>query len=56
MNELVKEYLWVEKYRPQNIGDCVLPKSIKKTFEDIVSSGNHRIFYCLERLDVERPQ
>ena len=39
MNELVKEYLWVEKYRPQNIEDCILPKSIKKTFEDIISSG-----------------
>ena len=37
--ELVKEFLWVEKYRPQTIEDCILPKSIKSTFEDIVSSG-----------------
>jgi DNA polymerase III delta prime subunit len=34
------EFLWVEKYRPQKIRDCVLPKSIKKTFEDIVKGGD----------------
>lgn len=39
LNELVKEYLWVEKYRPQTIEECVLPNMIKKTFEDMVSSG-----------------
>ena len=33
------EYLWVEKYRPQKIDDCVLPESIKKTFKDMVDSG-----------------
>jgi len=35
----VNEFLWVEKYRPQLIQDCILPKSIKKTFEDIVNGG-----------------
>ena len=35
----VKEYLWVEKYRPQKIDDCVLPAHIKKTFHDIIDSG-----------------
>ena len=33
------EYLWVEKYRPRTIDDCVLPESIKKTFKDMVDSG-----------------
>ena len=33
------EYLWVEKYRPRKIDDCVLPASIKKTFMDMVESG-----------------
>ena len=32
-------YLWVEKYRPQRIEDCILPESIKDTFEDMVKSG-----------------
>ena len=34
-----KQYLWVEKYRPQTTQECILPKDIKKTFEDIVTSG-----------------
>lgn len=29
----------VEKYRPQKIADCVLPKAIKSTFEGIVQTG-----------------
>ena len=29
------EFLWVEKYRPKTIEDCVLPADIKKTFFDI---------------------
>ena len=29
------EFLWVEKYRPRNIEDCVLPADIKQTFFDI---------------------
>jgi DNA polymerase III delta prime subunit len=29
----------VEKYRPQKIVDCVLPKAIKSTFEGIVQTG-----------------
>ena len=35
----MNEFLWVEKYRPQLIQDCILPNSIKKTFEDIVNGG-----------------
>ncbi len=35
----MNEFLWVEKYRPQLIQDCILPDSIKKTFEDIVNGG-----------------
>ena len=33
------EFLWVEKYRPKTIDDCILPKSIKKTFAEFVNSG-----------------
>tara|TARA_B100001093_G_scaffold516050_1_gene593898 strand:- start:1173 stop:2108 length:936 start_codon:yes stop_codon:yes gene_type:complete len=35
----VNEFLWVEKYRPKTIDDCVLPAHIKKTFKDIVNGG-----------------
>jgi len=34
------QVLWVEKYRPTKIEDCILPESIKKTFRDIVASGD----------------
>jgi len=29
------DFLWVEKYRPRTIDDCVLPTDIKQTFFDI---------------------
>ena len=31
--------LWVEKYRPTKIEDCILPDEIKTTFQSIVDSG-----------------
>jgi DNA polymerase III delta prime subunit len=34
-----EQYLWVEKYRPQKIDDCVLPESLKNTFKEFISSG-----------------
>ena len=33
------EFLWVEKYRPKTIEDCILPENIKKTFQDFLSKG-----------------
>ena len=33
------EFLWVEKYRPKTIEDCILPASTKKTFKDFVERG-----------------
>jgi DNA polymerase III delta prime subunit len=34
-----EQYLWVEKYRPKTIDECVLPESLKKTFKEFVSTG-----------------
>ena len=34
MNEL-----WVEKYRPQTIQECILPEHLKSTFQEIVDTG-----------------
>lgn len=39
MNTDQTNYLWVEKYRPQTIEDCILPDSTKSTFQEIVDSG-----------------
>jgi len=33
------EFLWVEKYRPKTIEDCILPNDIKKTFQDFLDRG-----------------
>jgi DNA polymerase III delta prime subunit len=35
----VEEFLFVEKYRPKIIEDCVLPKTLKDTFQSIVDKG-----------------
>jgi DNA polymerase III delta prime subunit len=33
------EFLWVERYRPKTIEDCILPENIKKTFTDFLNKG-----------------
>jgi DNA polymerase III delta prime subunit len=33
------QFLWVEKYRPKTIEECILPKQLKDTFQQIVDSG-----------------
>ena len=33
------DFLWVEKYRPKTIDDCILPDTIKKTFQDFLGAG-----------------
>ena len=34
-----EEFLWVEKYRPRNISNCVLPLETKKIFVDFVNNN-----------------
>ncbi len=34
-----ENFLWVEKYRPKTIEECVLPVSLKSTFSDMVAKG-----------------
>jgi len=36
---MTNEFIWVEKYRPKTIDECILPESIKKTFRDFLSQG-----------------
>jgi DNA polymerase III delta prime subunit len=36
---MTSEFLFVEKYRPQVIDDCILPDDIKKTFNGFVAKG-----------------
>jgi len=34
-----EQFLWVEKYRPKKIEDCILPDNLKKTFSEFVKNG-----------------
>lgn len=47
-----EEFLWEEKYRPQSVDECILPKEIKNIFKDYLSkqqiptfllSGSHGV-------------
>jgi DNA polymerase III delta prime subunit len=31
------QFLWVEKYRPHNIKDCILPEDVKTTFQQFIA-------------------
>jgi replication-associated recombination protein RarA len=33
------QFLWVEKYRPKTIDECILPDNLKTTFKEFISSG-----------------
>jgi len=35
----MSDFLWVEKYRPQKIEDCILPETTKKTFQEFLDKG-----------------
>jgi len=35
----MSDFIWVEKYRPKTIEDCILPENIKKTFRDFLNKG-----------------
>jgi DNA polymerase III delta prime subunit len=33
------EYLWVEKFRPRNLNDCILPEEQKRVFKEFIEKG-----------------
>ena len=35
-----EEFLWVEKYRPKTIDECILPDGLKETFRAFVAQNN----------------
>ena len=35
----MNDFLWVEKYRPQTIEDCILPEDLKQTFDSFLEQG-----------------
>lgn len=37
---ITEQFLWVEKYRPKKIEDCILPKAIKTSAQAFVAQGD----------------
>jgi len=35
----MSNFIWVEKYRPKTIEDCILPEATKKTFQEFLNKG-----------------
>ena len=35
----MSDFIWVEKYRPKTIDECILPDNIKKTFKEFLNKG-----------------
>ena len=35
-----ENFLWVEKYRPSTVQDCILPTELKSTFQEFVDQSN----------------
>ena len=35
----MSDFIWVEKYRPKKIEECILPENIKKTFKEFLNKG-----------------
>ena len=35
----MSDFIWVEKYRPKTIEECILPEQTKKTFQDFLDKG-----------------
>ena len=48
-------FLWVEKYRPHKIDDCILPDSLKETFKKFLSQGES-LTYCYQAQQVRAKQ
>ena len=36
----MEQFLWVEKYRPQTVSECILPDRLKQTFQQFVDQKN----------------
>ena len=39
LNLMNDDFLWVEKYRPKTIEQCILPQNVKDTFTNFVQQG-----------------
>ena len=40
MSVNAEQFVWVEKYRPKKVDDCILPETIKDSFRDFIAKGD----------------
>ena len=47
INTSENQFVWVEKYRPRTINECILPKNFKLTLKSFIKGGQipHFLFY-----------
>ena len=51
----MENLLWVEQYRPKSIDECILPKSIKKTFKEFVKNNPEPLVKTVWKFYRQRP-
>ena len=51
----MSDFLWVEKYRPKTIEECILPANTKKTFSSFLKKGEVPNLLLAGLLGVVRP-
>ena len=37
---MLEDFLWVEKYRPKSVSECILPENLKQTFQKFIEQDN----------------
>ena len=42
----MSDFLWVEKYRPKKISECILSDDLKNTFSEFLNKKEIPIYYC----------
>ena len=50
----MSDFLWVEKYRPKTIEECILPAKTKKTFSSFLKRVKFQIYFLQALLGVVR--
>ena len=52
----MSEFLWVEKYRPKKISECILTEELKNTFTQFLNKKRYLIYYYQVVLVLVRQQ
>ena len=48
------DFLWVEKYRPKTVKDCILSNDLKKTFTEFVKKKEMELLFFKKYISEKR--